>query len=644
MYFWVNNLQMKNLFYVLFLLFAFHFSSAQNSNYSTLLIPENLKETANSVVRNQSIIITISSQKSMTTKTLKVVTVLNKYGLNNIDAVEYYDKSSKVKSIEVTIYNSFGKEIKKIKRKDFIDQSVANGFTIYSDDRKLFLDYTPTEYPFTAVYESETETSNTAFIRPWYPIDDAFESVEKSSYTINCLTNLGFKYKENNFENRTIKKTETDNSILFSVENLLAEKPEDNSPSFQKIVPYVLFGLEKFNLEGVEGSAKTWKDFGEWMYTSLLKDTEELSDETKNKIKLLVANETDEIKKAQIIYQYVQDKTRYVSIQLGIGGWKPMLAKDVDKLGYGDCKALSNYTRVLLKSVGIESFYTIIYGDNSKRGIDENFVSMQGNHAILTIQNNNKNYFLECTSQIKPFGFEGDFTDDRNALLIKPDRGEIIKTSELNNKTNSQISKGNYTLSSDGTITCAVQIKSKGIQYDNVYEIEGKSNEIIDNHYKTHFNWINNLKLEKSKFLNNKQTVEFVEEISFSAVNYASDNGGMILFPINVFNQSNTIPQRYRNRKNPFEVNRGFFDEEEIEINLPLDYVINAKPDATSIDEKFGTYKTEIIILTENKILYKRSFLLKNGIYDKTEYENYRKFREQIAKADNSKIVLTKKT
>lgn len=635
---------MKKQFYVLFILFIFNLNTAQNINYATLLIPENLKETANSVVRNQAIIVTISSQKSMTTKTLKVVTVLNKYGLNNIDAFEYYDKSSKVKSIEVTIYNSFGKEIKKIKRKDFKDQSVADGFSIYSDDRKLFLDYTPTEYPFTAVYESETETFNTAFIRPWYPIDDAFESVEKSSYTLNYLTNLGFKYKENNFENRTIKKTETDNSILFSVENLLAEKPEDYSPSFQKIVPYVLFGLEKFNLEGVEGSAKTWKDFGEWMYSSLLKDTEELPDETKNKIKLLVANETDEIKKAQIIYQYVQDKTRYVSIQLGIGGWKPMLAKDVDKLGYGDCKALSNYTRVLLKCVGIESFYTIIFGANSKRGIDENFVSMQGNHVILTIQNNNKNYFLECTSQIKPFGFEGDFTDDRNALLIKPDRGEIIKTSQIIDKTNSQISKGNYTLSSDGTIICAVEIKSKGIQYDNVYEIEGKSNEIIDNHYKTHFNWINNLKLEKSKFINNKQTVEFVEEISFSAVNYASENGGMIIFPVNVFNQNNTIPQRYRNRKNPFEVNRGFYDEEEIEITLPLEYIISAKPDAISIDEKFGTYKTEIKILTENKILYKRSFLLKNGMYDKTEYENYRKFREQIAKADNSKIVLTKKT
>ena len=634
---------MKKFSKILFLLLVYTTVTAQNINYATLLIPEILKENANSTVRNQSIIVTITSQKSMSVSTLKVVTVFNKYGLNNIDAIEYYDKSRKVKSIEATIYNSFGKEIKKIKRKDFLDQSVADGFSIYSDDRKIFLDYTPIEYPFTVVYESEIETSTTAFVTPWYPIDDLFESVQNSNITIYYPPSLGFKYKENNFENRTINKTKNDNSIIFSVDNLPAEKNEENMPSYQEIVPFVLFALEKFNLEGVEGNAKTWKEYGEWMYTNLLKDTEELPEETKNKMKLLVANETDNLKKAQLIYQYVQDKTRYVSIQLGIGGWKPMLAKDVDKLGYGDCKALSNYTRVLLKSVGIDSFYTVIYGDNYKKGIDQDFVSMQGNHVILTIPNNNKNYFLECTSQVKPFGFEGDFTDDRNALVIKPTGGEIVKTSQLNNKINSQLSKGNYTLTNEGTINCTLEIKSKGIQYDNIYEIEGKSSDVIDKHYKSHFSWINNLKLEKSKFLNNKQNVEFTENISFSALNYATANSGMILLPINVFNQSNAIPQRIRNRKNAFEISRGFYDEDEFEVLIPSEYSINAKPENIIINEKFGSYKAEITIINESKILYKRSFLLNNGKYDKTEYENYRKFREQIAKADNCKIVLTKK-
>ena len=57
-----------------------------------------------------------------------------------------------------------GKEIKKIKRKDFKDQSAVSGSTLFSDNRVLYLDYTPISYPFTIVYTSEIETSSTAFI------------------------------------------------------------------------------------------------------------------------------------------------------------------------------------------------------------------------------------------------------------------------------------------------------------------------------------------------------------------------------------------------------------------------------------------------------------------------------------------------
>ncbi len=114
------------------------------------------------------------------------------------------------------------------------------------------------------------------------------------------------------------------------------------------------------------------------------------------------------------------------------------------------------------------------------------------------------------------------------------------------------------------------------------------------------------------------------------------------MFPINVFNQSSDIPQRYRNRKNPVEIFRGYYDEDEVEINLPVGFVLEAKPDNFIIDDKFGTYKMELIVVNPSKLIYKRSFLLKRGSYDKTEYDNYRKFKEQVAKIDNSKIVITK--
>ena len=208
----------------------------------------------------------------------------------------------------------------------------------------------------------------------------------------------------------------------LALTNLPAEKFEEYAPSISQLFPSARFALDKFNLEGVYGDAKSWADHGAWMYTTLLKDTEELPAETIEKMKVLVAGAKDDNEKARRIYEYMQNKTRYVSIQLGIGGWKPMLAKNVDKLGYGDCKALTNYTRALLKAVGVESYYTVIYSGAQKRDFSADFVTMQGNHIILALPQKDKKYlFLECTSQSIPFGFQGDFTDDRLALLIKPE-------------------------------------------------------------------------------------------------------------------------------------------------------------------------------------------------------------------------------
>lgn len=629
---------MKLFFLTFLLLFSFPIFS-QEVKYSSLFVPKELVENANSIVRNQEILISINSQNSLIIKKKKIITVLNKLGLSNVDAIEYYSDSEKIKNIEAIIYNDFGSEIKKIKKKDFKDQSVADGFSVLTDGRMMFLDYTPISYPFTIVFVSEVETINTAFIPTWYPIDDYFESVEKSSITINFNNTLGFKYKERNLENRVVSKKENLNTITFSVENVLAEKPEDYAPSADKILPNVAFGLDKFNLEGFEGSAKSWQEFGILWYKNLVSESEEITEETKNKLKNLVANETDDLKKAKIVYEFMQDKTRYVSIQLGIGGWKPMAPLDVDKLGYGDCKALSNYTRVLLKNVGVNSYYTVIYGDTRKKDFEKDFVSKQGNHVILTIPNGDKNVFLECTNQKIPFGFGGDFIDDRYALLIKPDGGEIIKTTIYNEYDNSQVTEGTVQLTNNGTINGAIKIVSKGIQYDDIYEIEDETKEEIENHYKlSRFHWLNNFKLISNSYKNDKKLIEFTENLNVNIENYVNINGNSFMLPVNIFNRKTNIPQRYRNRKQPFEIQRGYTDVDAIQISIPENFKIEALPNNITIENKFGIYKFEILT-NNNSISYKRTLLIKQGLYDKSEYENYRHFIEQIVKNDNSKIL-----
>ena len=616
---------------------------SQKSDYSALILSDSLKENANAIVRLNQIDIVIASQRNMNIKTKRVVTVLNEHGLEAVEAYENYDKSSPVKNILATVYDPFGKEIKKVKRSDFRDVSAVSGSTLFSESRYIYLDFTPTQYPFTVVFESEMQTSNTAFIPQWFPLNDYSVSIEKSILNISFPSNLGFKYKEFNFSNFNVKKTqETATGISFEAAKIAAKKEETASPSVSYLFPRVMMGLELFHLEGVDGNAKSWTEFGKWYNEKILTGTTDLPEETKVKINTLIGAETDPIKKAQIIYKYVQEKSRYVNISIGIGGWKPMLAADVDRLGYGDCKALSNYTKALLKAVDVPSYNVILYGNPRKRNIEADFVSMQGNHMILAVPNKDSYVFLECTSQVDPFGYQGTFTDDRDVLVVKPEGGEIVHTKIYEDKDNVQISKGAYSIADNGDFTGKIGIVSEGSQYNQKFHNDKLSPTEMEAFYKDYWSTINNLKIKKITFKNDSDKVSFTENAEIAAVNYGNVSANKIMFALNAFNPLTQSVKRIRNRKNPLEIQRGSVDFDEIEIALPANFSIEFLPSNVEISGKFGEYKTEIIKKNNSNIVYKRKLFLKKGLYSSKEYDEFRLFMEQISRNDNAKIILTK--
>lgn len=634
---------MRNLYFALFFLLFTHISSAQKSEYSILKISDSLKENANAVARLDQMDITITSQRSMNIKSQRIVTVLNEKGIRDIDAYQSYNKSISIKNIEAVVYDAFGNEIKKIKRKDFKDQSAVGGGTLFSENRVVYLEYTPISYPFTIVYNSEIETSNTAFIPQWYFLGGSYLSVEKCILNVTYPDNLGFKKKEFQFSGYNIKKTaDTKTNLSYVATHIMAQKSEDFSPDGVDLYPRVMMGLENFHLEGVDGTATTWEAFGKWYGEKILSGTTVLPEETKAKMKALVGDEKDPIKKAKIIYDYVQKKSRYVNIAIGIGGWKPMLASDVDRLGYGDCKALSNYTKALLQAVDVPSYNTILYGDHYKSNIQSDFVSMQGNHMILAIPNGSNYTFLECTSQDDPFGYQGTFTDDRDVLVVKPEGGEIVRTKIYEDLKNTQKDKGTYTIDENGNLSGSIAIISEGTIYSEKMDIEHLQPTEKEAHYKDYWDNINNLKLGKIAFTNDKENVRFTEDLHLTAINYGAISANKMIFTVDAFNQNSKNIKRVRNRKNPFQIQRGYLDSDEIEINLPAGFTIEFLPSNYELKGKFGEYKTEIIKKENNKLTYKRSMLLNKGNYSNKEYDEFRLFMEQVSRNDNAKIILTK--
>lgn len=622
-----------------FLLFLISFVSL-GQDFSMLSIPPVLMEHSNSIVLEEKIDIDATNIRKMKITTRRVVAVLNKMGNGDTRAYEFYNENSRVKKIEAQVLDALGNQTRRFKKKDFMD-SGRSGENMYTDSRVTYLDYTPTSYPYIMIYESEVETGDSAFLQSFHFLYGYAESVQNTEMTIRYHPDSKIRYKGKNLDGYDVIISETPDKLSIKAKNIPAFRYEEYSPSEGEIFPHVLLTLENFQLKNVMATVTNWEDFGIWMDQTLLSDVNVISNKTIAEINQLIRHETTIEAKAKKIYQHVQDKVRYVSIQIGIGGWKPMLASDVDKLGYGDCKALTNYTKALLDAVGIPSYYTIVYSGHTQRDIDKDFASLQGNHVILGIPDGDAITWLECTSQSTPYGYIGSFTDDRNVVIITPEGGKLVRTKSYESEENRQITHAKIQINSAGEIQANYESASQGLQYEDKYFLEkGKESE-IDTYYKNRWSHINGFTIGEYEFHNNRNTVKFTEKLLLNLQNYTTSVGTDFLFAPNVFNQLTEIPPNINNRKQKLKLNRGYIDEDFISIELPPDMRVENLPESISIEKTFGTYTIDFQRITDSYISYHRKLHLKKGEYSPEEYDNFRLFMREIARADQTKLLLT---
>lgn len=212
----------------------------------------------------------------------KSIMIMNKKGVEDINAYVYFSKSTKVKDVQAELLDISGKSIKKYKKKDFKEQSTSQGFEV-SDDRILFLDINYSNFPFIVNFESVVETTNTAFVPNYFPLKNYNQSIVHSAYQLDYPESIDLKVKNTKSNVFSINDKSSNGSKVYEVSNVEAIEREYLSPSLYQVLPNVRFSLPVFHLEGYDGKANSWQEFSAWMYNDLLKGTESLSAETVSK-------------------------------------------------------------------------------------------------------------------------------------------------------------------------------------------------------------------------------------------------------------------------------------------------------------------------------------------------------------------------
>ncbi len=613
--------------------------------YPVSAIPEGMKTGMYAVVRERESIFSIHSANSSTHQVRLVITILTSKADDQASLTLGYDRFSKIENLKASVYNDNGYLIRKLKSSEIIDQSSVSDFSLFEDTRLKYVDLGQTTYPYTVEFEYTIVNKFLYSIPEFQLYDDDEISVQKASYQLIYPKGLIPRYKTYNID-QTPKFEHLENgkeSVSWRFENFRPTKFERLSDS-RDIIPQIVAAPGKFEYDGYPGSMATWEDYGKWQL-SLNSGRDVLTEETKKKVKEITKDLSTKEQKVKVLYEFLQNRTRYVNITLGIGGLQPFEAMVVDKVGYGDCKGLSNYMIALLKEIGIKGYYTKIMAGDDAPEIDVTFPSHQTNHIIVGVPNGADTLWLECTNQTNPFDFLGTFTGDRRAFMVTENGGKIVNTHRYSMEQNSQHRVADVFLELNGDAKAKVTTTYNGLQYEN-----DDLNFILNKQYDDQRKWIlSNTQIPSFdvvgfSMINKKNKIpSAVVSSDFSLKRWATASGKRIFITPNLMNRSTFVPEKVESRKTKVVTNFAYTDSDTIRYHIPEGIYPEFLPQPVSIKSRFGEYEVNYK-LDQNTLLYLRRVRMNKGKFPPESYPELVEFYKNINKADNSKIVFLSKT
>lgn len=625
---------------ILFLLSVSNFVFA-GEDYAVSKIDPSLLVDASAVKRYELVRFEIKNPGSAVYYYKTAITILNENGDEHAKWQEGYDnRFTTIRSIDATLYDASGKKIRSLKKAEISDIS-GTGSNLADNNRVKMHNFYYKIYPYTVEYEVEIKEDQLMFIPSWKPVEDENYTVEKSIFEIICPADYNIRYKAYHYDKEPLISGSKEKTYHWEVNNITAVKDEYASPEWEKITPTVVAGATNFEIDGFKGNMTNWKEFGKFVF-NLKQNRDKLPENVRTTVHQLTDNEPDVKKKIEVLYNYLQQNTRYISVQLGIGGWQPFDAEYVATKKYGDCKALTNYMFSLLKEAGIRSIYTLVRGGYNSRYIHEDFPAQQFNHVILSVPLQKDTMWLECTSQTLSAGYLSGFTCNRYALLIAEDGGHLVRTPEYNYADNQQVRKIDAVVDENGKLNANILTEYTGLQQDELFNmINGNSKKEQLEYLKENIS-LPNYDITSFDFKTIKSNIPAInEKLNVVAENYAQVSGKRLFILPNLLNKS-SLKLKDEERQHDIDLIFEYRDIDTVTIAIPTGFISEAIPQQASFTNKFGQFRINYQ-LEVNKIIMTRLFERKAGHFPASDYKELVKMYGDMFKADRGKIVLIKK-
>jgi len=608
-------------------------------------IPTTLLANANAVIREFNVSVHIPSPSKLETRYRRVVTVLNKQGADRGEIVLPYHNFQSLGNVSCQLFDAQGDLRKKYGKKDFQDQYYS-GAALVADSRYLYLDLSSFEPPYTFALDYTTNAMSALFCPSFWPQEEFNTAVEFAACIVQVPNEHDLLYLNERSPAPVITDEGAKKKYQWVFQNLAAIPDEPYNLPLSMLAPVVRLKPRTFQIGMFSGSLDSWDGLAGWI-NQMVTALPELNAEAKQQIQRLTAGRTER-EKIHTVYQFVQNSTRYVGIQLGIGGWQPFDPNVVHAKKYGDCKALTWYTKALLDAVGISSYYTLVSAGRQPSVLIPDFPSNAFNHVFLTVPTTEGDTLhLECTSQTSPPGYTGTFTGNRQALLIAGDKALLIHV-PASSSTDNVLLDSVCVRIQDAQTPVNIHWKKtwKGVSVED----DGLLELASDTDPQTRKKWIERQFMVKGGRIAafdlqrepNRTTIpEGFARVETSSGQILNVTSKRMYFQPNVFQVWSTMLQTDSARLSPVFWRFGQTYIADISYEIPPNWKPESLPASVDLTNTFGMYSRSVTF-HEGTLTYRRSITLADGTFPADQYNVLAEFFGKMKKMDGERAVFVR--
>ena len=569
---------------------------------------------------------------------LFVLQINNRAGESNARVSIPFTKSNKILNLKGAIEDPYGRVIRQLSRKDITDVSAVSNQAMYTDDFVRKFELIHNQYPYRIRYSYRMEFREFFYIANWIPLMGENIPTHQASLTIDVPMDYTYRVKSKDIPFQDTDTLGTNVRLSYKVKDIPPYHSEQYAPSPLNSLPYVIMVPANFRWFA-NGSHATWQTFGQWM-SSLIEGADLLPEPEHSKARSLVNGITDKTEKIKQIYAYLQDNTRYINVKIDVGGLKPYPATYVAHHKYGDCKALSNYMKALLKAADIPSYYAMIKADENPVVTDQSFPSQQFNHVIVYVPLERDTFFLECTNNTSPFGYIGTSKQNRPVFIVDGPNSHFVSTPALTPEEVLNTRNLFFSVRPEGSARLDLDFSFRGGQYElfdavlsqlSIAEQEKFIKEYLPAGSFELTDWKLDRKHRDTAIISLTATLNVLHAIK----TYGNDIS-IQLFPV-----FSTVFETPEMRKLPVAFNYPVYTRDSLVFMLPQLMQKSGIIHEVRIGSKYGEYSRKAV-QQGNQVVITRSLLLHRAMYPLNEYPEFYKFITEFQQADKKSIFITR--